>query len=297
MRASVIIPALNEEKNLAESLPLVRAQLRSEDEVLVVDNGSTDQTAAVARSMNCTVIHEARRSRPKARNAGIERAGGDVLLFLDADCVPQQGWFRRMLAAFDDPTIGAVAGEIQTVPTDHALDRFLRSRGYLSQGVSFKHPFLPYGNTANVAYRRAVLNAIGGFDEKLPEGEDADLSWRMQLKTEYRLVMAPDAVVLHKSELKPLAFLRQKRRHAYGAVLLYKKYASDWKGPDRNLKETYWEYRSILSRAMRYGVQWSMARFGWAGRPNDDQGYQLLIEIGEKWGRLEGAIRHRVWFV
>jgi len=297
MRVSVIIPALNEEKKLLESLPVIRGQLRPEDELLVIDNGSSDQTAAVARSLGCNVISEAIRSRPKARNAGIARAAGDLLFFLDADCLPKERWFHRMLEVFEDPTIGAVAGEIQMAEADNALEQFLRLRGYLSQAVSFRHPFLPYGNTANVAYRRAVLNTIGGFDEKLPEGEDADLSWRMQLETEYRLVIASDAVVLHKSELKPLAFLRQKRRHAYGAVLLYKKYAPYWKEPNRKLKEIYWEYRSIISRAIRYSTRWSIAHLGCMSYPDDDQGYQLLIEIGEKWGRLEGTIRHRVWFV
>jgi len=297
MRASVIIPALNEAVNLARSLPIVAEQVGSDGEIVVVDNGSTDQTAAVARSFRCRVVQETVRSRPRARNAGIRHTTGEILLFLDADCMPKENWFRRMIGAFDDPTVGGAAGEIQTAESQSPLDRFLKSRGYLSQAVSFKHPFLPYGNTANVAYRRSCLAAIGGFDQALPEGEDADLSWKMQLQTDLRLIMVPEAVVVHEGELKPLEFLRQKRRHAYGAVLLYKKYRRYRPNENFSSKKLYWEYSSILRRGVRFLLREGAAAMKLGPKPSDDEAYQLLIEIGDKLGRVEGAIKHRVWYL
>ena len=119
----------------------------------------------------------------------------------------------------------------------------------------------------------------------------------MQLESDYRIAFAPEACVEHCHDLSPSSFLWQKRRHAYGAVLLYKKYRSRWKMEDVSLKSTYWEYRSIVRRSIRFGAQCLMAKMGFLSDPGDDQRYQLLIEIGEKWGRIEGTIRHRVWFV
>ena len=105
------------------------------------------------------------------------------------------------------------------------------------------------------------------------------------------------AVVHHAHALSPGTFLRQKRRHAYGAVLLYKKHRSRWRVEQMTFKRAYWDYRSIVRRSLDFGWRKVLARAGLSAEPQSEQGYQLLVEIGEKWGRIEGAIRHRVWFV
>ena len=297
VRASVVIPAFNEEKNLARVLPLVREQLGPADEMLVVDNASLDATSSVAQSFDAEVVFEPHPGRGRARNAGLKRARGQYVVFLDADCLPQAGWLQSLLEAFGDPEVGCVGGEIVNAEVETPLGQYLAAKGHLSQKVTFGHSFLPFAQTGNVAFRRSVIQAIGGFDDQMPEGEDADLCWRMQLETDYRLAFADRAVVFHLEDLSPGLFLRQKRRHAYGAVLLYKKYRSRWQPEKQTFKRVYWEYRSIARRGLLYVGSLALARLGLSERPRSDQGYQLLIELGEKWGRIEGAIRHRVWFV
>jgi cellulose synthase/poly-beta-1,6-N-acetylglucosamine synthase-like glycosyltransferase len=297
MRASLVIPAFNEEKNLARLLPAVSAQLGPADELIVVDNASSDRTLSVAKTLGANVVTERARGRGRARNAGFRRARGEFVVFLDADCFPDNDWLNSLLEPFVDKQVGCVGGEIVNAEIDTPLGKYLAAKGHLSQKVTFAHPFLPFAQTGNIAYRRAVMADLGGFDERMVEGEDADLCWRMQLETHYRLVFAENAKVHHAHDLSPALFLRQKRRHAYGAVLLYKKYRSRWQSERMTLRHTYWEYRSILRRGWGYGTRALLARLGLSAKPQPEQGFQLLIEIGEKWGRIEGAIRHRVWFV
>jgi hypothetical protein len=118
----------------------------------------------------------------------------------------------------------------------------------------------------------------------------------MQLETQYRMQLAQEAVVDHHQTLTFPALIKQKRRHAYGAVLLYKKYKGRRNLENRSLKTVYWEYRSVLKRALRFLINLAAARFGVARALPAEQGYQLLMEISEKIGRLEASIQRRVWY-
>lgn len=292
---SVVIPALNEADNLRTALPLVQSQLGPTDEVVVVDNGSIDSTANLAREMGAVVISEPVRGRSTARNAGFRRSRGELVVFLDADCRPEKNWLSALMASFGDPKVGCVAGEITVLHGESSLGRYLSEKRHLTQEVNFQHPFLPFGGSGNIAFRRVVLERIGLFDEKLFSGHDADLCWRMQLETDFKIVRAPEAIVYHAQNLTPRALIRQKRRHGHGSVLLFKKYQYFRQNERKPLKQVYWEYRSILRRAFQSGVL-KLIRANGALDNALDQHFQLLLEIGEKLGRLEGSIRNRVWF-
>ena len=295
-RASIIIPALNEAENLTRNLPLVRQQMAPSDELIIIDNGSTDGTAAIATKFDARVVHEPVRGRSRARNRGIQIANGGLLVFLDADCRPVSNWLGYLLEPFDNPKIGCVAGEIQLIYDTNELGAYLNAKGHLSQAVNFNHPFLPYAGSGNVAFRREVLNVIGGFDEALYSGHDADICWRMQLETTYQIVLAAKASVDHFQSLTLAALVRQKRRHAYGAVLLFKKYRRNRESERRSAKLVYWEYCSILRRALNFTVHYLGSAVGAQSRINDEQKFQLLLEISDKLGRLEGSIGLRVWY-
>src|SRR3712207_2629274 len=98
MSIAVIIPARNAERVLPRTL----AALGDVPELIVVDNGSTDATAATALALGAKVVHEATPSRAGARNAGARTTTADKLAFVDADCVPQPGWLAAMDRALDD---------------------------------------------------------------------------------------------------------------------------------------------------------------------------------------------------
>jgi glycosyltransferase involved in cell wall biosynthesis len=295
-KTSVIVPALNEAGNLSRNLPLIVAQLAPGDELIVVDNGSSDGTAEVAARCGAIAVREPVRGRSRARNTGLNRSSGSFIVFVDADCTPLDGWLAELLKPFADPAIGCVAGEILNVDAGTEFGSYLAKKGHLGHAGALNHPFLPYAQTGNAAYRRAVFDAIGGFDVALWAGQDADLTWRMLLETRYKLVAAPGSVVTHRQDLSSSAFLQQKRRHAEGAAALYKKYRGLRRAEAPSLKHVYWEYRSLVRRTWRYFWIASAARIGFGAPPSEDHHYQLLIEIGEKLGRIKGSIKHRIWY-
>ncbi len=289
------MPALNEAGNLSSWLPRIQAQLTDRDELIVVDNGSTDQTASVARETGARVIVEPRRGRAFARNAGIRAANSEFVVFVDADCCPEQDWLARLLEPFENARVGCVAGEISIIGSSTSLGDYLEEKNYLSQQVNFQHPFLPFAATGNVAFRMQALEHVGGFDETLIDGEDADLCWRMQLRSEFLVVLASGSVVRHRPPPSAAALFRQKFRHARAAVVLYKKYRWPLSG-GASIKKLYWEYRSIVRRGSRYAFACLAARLRLANAPSRAQGYQLSLELGEKLGHLSGSLRQRIWY-
>jgi glycosyltransferase involved in cell wall biosynthesis len=108
---SVVVPSYNDAVMLERCLDALANQTRPADEIVVVDNGSTDATADVARRAGARVVTESRRGIPQATSAGFDAARGDVLGRLDADTVPPVDWVARVERAFTDhPDLDALSG-------------------------------------------------------------------------------------------------------------------------------------------------------------------------------------------
>jgi len=108
---SVVIPAFNEERIIADCLDALAAQTDPVDEIVLVDNGCTDRTVEIAgRYPLVRVVAEPRKGITYARNAGFDAATGDVIARIDADSVAAPDWAATLRASFADPTVDAVAG-------------------------------------------------------------------------------------------------------------------------------------------------------------------------------------------
>ena len=108
---SVVIPSYNDAEMLRQCLTALDEQSLAPFEVVVVDNGSTDDTADVARSFGARVVYEPVKGIPSATAAGFDAARGDILGRLDADSVPNSQWCERVIHAFtENPTIAAITG-------------------------------------------------------------------------------------------------------------------------------------------------------------------------------------------
>jgi glycosyltransferase involved in cell wall biosynthesis len=181
---SVIIPAYNEEGYLPATLSALRkasAVLATTTgqaaEIIVVDNQSTDRT--VALSQGARVVPEAIHNIARVRNTGADAAGGDILVFVDADTIVPESLLVRVCQALSDPMV--VGGAFDTV----YRPKRIVLRVYLALWRVFGRFFrMAQGPTQFV--RRQAFVAVGGYNERLYMGEDVDFYWRLKKFAEPR---------------------------------------------------------------------------------------------------------------
>ena len=180
MKLTVIIPAFNEETYLPSTLYSIKtsaSRLRAvsdgEIDILVVDNNSEDDTAAVARSNGATVVHEPVQGIARARNAGADHAEGDVLVFVDADVVLPDTLLERIHAAMSDPDCVGGAVDVEYRPKRRYLRPYLGAWRLLSRLTGIAQGATQY-------CRKSVFEEVGGYDEKAWIGEDADFFWALK---------------------------------------------------------------------------------------------------------------------
>lgn len=216
LQVAVVVPVLNGAATIEGCVKSVLAQHRPADEVIVVDNGSDDGTGDLAEAAGASVIRLPERGVYRARNAGWRASGADVVAFTDADCVAEPDWLERLLEPFADPAVSAAGGEARLPEIRTAAQRWARLRGFMVQEANFAHPFMPFLATANAAYRRSVLEQVGGFEETFLSGGDTDLSWRVQAFAGGRLAFEPRAAVVHHFAEHWSELTSRARRYAGG---------------------------------------------------------------------------------
>ncbi len=299
---SVVVPVFNGEATIAACLESLVAQDYPKDrcEMIVVDNNSTDRTAAVAQSYPVRYVREDRiQGSYAARNRGIREAQGDIIAFTDADCVASPQWIQQGVAGFTDASVGGVAGAIQPLPPTTLAQRYATEKGALSQETALRgNSFRPAVYTANAFYRKAVLEQAGLFDPTVKSGGDADLAWRVQERLRLGIAFCPEAVVHHEHRDTVRALLRQRKNYGYGSVLNYLKHR-DQMGP-RTLKHAYWELRAFMGKC----GAWLRSALRCLRHPRDAQarervtldGIDVLVFLAKKTGQLQAAVQHRVWY-
>jgi cellulose synthase/poly-beta-1,6-N-acetylglucosamine synthase-like glycosyltransferase len=254
-KTSVIVPVYNGEADLPELINCLQAQTYPGDRVeyLLVDNGSSDRTASVIQtaiqetaSLGITLryLQENKiQSSYAARNTGIRAAKSEILAFTDADCRPQPDWLESLILPFADSAVGVVVGEIVALPGNSLLEKHADRHNVLSQQHTLKHPFCPYGQTANLAIRRQVLEQVGLFRPYLNTGGDADMCWRIQRGSNWTLHFAPTAVVRHRHRSTLKEYQSQWRR--YGRS---NRYLHELHGVELMREKTTQDYLYLLGR-------------------------------------------------
>jgi GT2 family glycosyltransferase len=214
---SVIIPHLNDTDRLRVCLAALAAQRLAPGqsfEVLVVDNGSREPPEALVSAFpGMRLVLEPVPGPGPARNRGIALAAAPVVAFLDSDCIPDPGWLAAMLAGFAaDPTCEVQGGAVEIFAADPArpnlAEAFDLVYGIRQELTIRRHGFAA---TANLAVRREVFSAVGGF-EGLHISED--MEWGMRAKAKgYPTRFNPEAVMRHPARDEMADLRRQWDRH------------------------------------------------------------------------------------
>jgi glycosyltransferase involved in cell wall biosynthesis len=200
---SIIVPTYNRSAELPFLFAALARQVYPSQnlELILVDDGSTDQTADLAQRWGralpfpLRLLRKQRQGPPAARNHGAAHARGEILAFTDSDCLPQPQWLASAARALAQGA-GIVCGPLLPVAR--------QGQGLLARQQAPLHEDRGCYPTANLFVRRSVFQAVGGFDEQfgvyrfgeVVAGEDADLAWRMRRRGQ-RVRFSQGATVWH----------------------------------------------------------------------------------------------------
>jgi glycosyltransferase involved in cell wall biosynthesis len=224
--ASVVVCVYNRAGQVGGCLESLRAQTHAGAELILVNDGSSDHTAAVLDAFRdahpdhrIVVVHNPRNlGLSAARNAGIAAATGEFVFFTDSDCTAEPQWLAEMLRPFADPAVAAVAG----VALDHP-PRNYAERAYVGTtriGMTASQGRHLVGN--NMGFRKAVLDEFG-FDPAMSYYCDEDeLAWRLR-SAGHRIGFAANAVVHHDHPFTTRKYLRLAWLQGQGSARLWYK--------------------------------------------------------------------------
>jgi cellulose synthase/poly-beta-1,6-N-acetylglucosamine synthase-like glycosyltransferase len=285
MSIAIVVPVRNGESIIGGCIAACLSQTRPPDELIVVDNGSTDNTASVAAAAGANVLSEPRRGSYRARNTGWWSTRADIIAFTDADCVPDPRWLEELLEPFGDLSVAGVGGPIVQAELKSATQRWIIERRFLDQEFNASGSFLPFFATANAAYRRSVLEELNGFDPAYMSGGDNDFSWRVQALTTGTLRYCPTASVRHLVGEKLSALTSRSRRYAAGDILLERRW-SNWPG--------YPETPGFLTRTKRvWQLPLAVGYRAMTRRPMSVPLIDAAMAISGERGRWRGRIDAR----
>ncbi|MFH2070295.1 MAG: glycosyltransferase [Elusimicrobiota bacterium] len=255
---SVIIPVKNSERTIEKCLVSVTGQDYPDYEIIVVNDGSTDNTGVILekfkKNAGVRIIETPGMGPSSARNMAMMSAKGEYVAFTDGDCIVDRDWLKELLNAFSPADISAEeknkiagTGGAQLSPEDEVpfgrdVQRFMEKVGFITEYIkpgagtgqagsqgragqtgSPRYRFVEHNPTCNAMYRKDIIERVGGFQKGLWPGEDVDLDYRIR-KEGYLLVFNPSAMVYHyrTSSIKKFAAMMFN----YGRVQTYlvKKY-------------------------------------------------------------------------
>lgn len=210
---SVIIPVRNGARSLPPLLESLAGQTLEAHryEVIVVDNASSDETAAVATRFGVHVVHEPVPNRSGARNRGAAAARSRLYAFTDADCVADARWLEELLGHAEVAPLVAGDVRLRTSPQPNVIERFellwrFGQAAWVQQG---------WAATANLLVHADAFEAVGGFDPSWRHiGEDVDFCFRAR-DAGYQLAYCPTAIVEHEGERDLGPLLKRCFRHGY----------------------------------------------------------------------------------
>jgi GT2 family glycosyltransferase len=230
-RVSVVVCAYNAAATIDECLTAIE-QLRYPDfEVIVVNDGSTDQTGAIAaRHPFVRLITTPNAGLASARNVGLHAATGNIVAYTDADVRVDVDWLAFLVQRFTDEDVVAVGGPNVVPADDPWIAQCVARAPGAPTHVLLDDRLAEHIPGCNCAFRRDALAAIGGFNPIFVRaGDDVDVCWRLQARG-WRVGFAPAALVWHHHRASVRAYLRQQIGYGEGETWLMREHPEQFAG-------------------------------------------------------------------
>ncbi len=208
---SIIVPAFNEAGSIEKCMESLRAQTypRRRYEIIVVDNGSEDETILIARKYADLVLSVPDVNVSSVRNLGAKNAKGSIYAFIDADCVADSSWVQNAVNLINKEP--CITGSRCRVPADATWVE----RAWFGDMATKRYAAV-YINSGNLMVPAAIFNSLGGFNEKLVSGEDYEFCLRASSRV--RIISDPGVGVVHNGYPKTLhQFFLREVWHGIGA--------------------------------------------------------------------------------
>ncbi len=213
---------------------LLKQTVGRDAEIIVVNDGSTDNTAdVVSRYSGVRLINQANGGPAAARNRGAEQAKGSIILFTDDDCVPVSDWLSAMVEPFNDREVIGVKGVYRTRQRS-LVARFVQVEYEDRYRLMADLPCIDFIDTYSAGFRRDRFLEMNGYDTNFPTAcaEDAELSYRMSARG-WIMKFVPTAIVYHTHPDTLWRYLKKKYKFAFWRVLALSK------NPSKTLKDSH----------------------------------------------------------
>ncbi|RZU75782.1 glycosyl hydrolase family 2 [Micromonospora kangleipakensis] len=292
-RISVVVCTYNGEPTLRDCLDGLLKLDYPDYEVIVVNDGSTDATAAIAAEYPCRVISTENRGLSAARNTGMRAATGEIVAYTDDDARPDPDWLTQLALTFLSTDHAGVGGPNIPPPGDGSVAECVANAPGGPIHVLISDREAEHIPGCNMAFRKRCLEAIGGFDVQFrTAGDDVDVCWRLQDQG-WSLGFNPAAVVWHHRRNSLRAYWRQQRGYGRAEALLERKWPEKYNGPGH----LSWRGRlyglGLLHTALP--VRWRVYHGTWGGglfqrlyRPAD--GILASLPLMPEWNLVLAAL-------
>ncbi len=232
-QVTVVIPTYQRSQKLQSCLDsLLQLDYPGERlELIVVDDASPEPIDLSAYSAQVRVLRMETNSGPgAARNRAVSEARGEIIAFLDDDCLAKEDWLQQLVPSFQASDLGAVGGAVASADLKTPLGKYEASNSPLFMGKEQRRiredGALTYLPTCNLLVRRSTLLRVGGFNPRLRVGEDVDLCWRI-LQQRESIYYLPRGLVYHHHRSKVTSFMQRRYHYGQSEAKLYREHQQD----------------------------------------------------------------------
>jgi len=219
---SIVIPSYNSKTIEKTIKSLLNQDYKEKYEIIVVDS-SNDDTPKIISKYPVRLIRQNPSGPANARNLGVKNAKGEIIVFIDSDCIAPKNWLKNLLKPLSDKNVAAVSGTYRTKNKESIIARFAGYEIEQRHEKMNRLDRIDFVGSFGCVYRKDIFLKFGGFDTNFVQSEDGELSYKIAKKG-YVIKFNPSAYVYHYHPDSLIKFLKQKFWHSYWRVLVYKKH-------------------------------------------------------------------------